>query len=370
MKPPLSRILRILALLAAAVLVLSLPVLLTPQEAAIPGTEATERTLLRIWTVNAPGGAQAWLTAQLRTWEKQHPGVMTYLRQVSPEELADPEAVLPDMVLYMPGDITAPEELFLPLSGEMPVREALLRCGRWQGEQYGLPLCWGAWVLAIDSAAEPGAATTPAPTTLLGRPAATPMVSSTEAPYPLEGVSRADCTLRSPGGAALLTLMRTLGGALPPLPEGFGQSSAPAVYAAFQARTCASAMLTTGQVTALEGLVSAGKTSAFRVMTAEEIITDQVWLASLTPGTAPASAQLLGWLVSRDGQETLSTQGLHTVREDLTLYAAGTPARVEQAAQRALSAVNAYIPAEDVSSAAWQVLQGRMDFSQALLPLL
>lgn len=368
---------------AAAILCIALiglaawgiPALLTGN-ADVPGLTSEERVLLRIWAVNAPGGAQAWLKTQLRAFEKQHPGVSTYLRTVSPADLTNPEAILPDVVLYMPGDVTDPTSLFLPLTGDMtvresgPIREELLRCGRWRAQQYGLPLCWGAWVLAIDSALEPGGALTPAPTTLLGRPVATDAAGATPVPgYPLEAASGVACALQAPGGAALFTVNLLLE-ERPPLPESFGSLSSAEVYSAFQKRQCATAMLTTGQATAFSGIVSGGSGFPFRIMTAEEVITDQVWLASLTADAPREAALLLSHLASAQAQKALSSQGLHTVRDDLTLYAAGMSAEVEQSARQSLSAINAYIPAEEVQSAAWQFFHGRLTLDEALLPLM
>lgn len=369
MKLTFRRLLAPLALGAIAVLVLSLPAILS-REQRVPGLDAEDRTLLRIWVTNAPGGAQSWLTEALRAFEKQHPGVMTYLRTVSPEDLTAPDAVLPDVTLYMPGDVTAPETLFTPLSGSLTAQESLLRCGRWQGMQYGLPLCWGAWVLAIDGALDPGSASTPAPTTLLGYAAATPGVTAAPG-YPLEAAARADCPLQAPGGAALFALSCLLRPEeRPPLPEGFASQTAAQVYGAFQARKAATAMLTTGQVTALTSLASAGKAFSFRVMVPGEVITDQVWLASLTPDAPEEAASLLAFLTSREAQTLLSHQGLHTVRDDLTLYAADVPCQVEQAGRRALTALNAYLSRQEAASAAWRAFQGTMGLSEALMPLI
>ena len=316
-----------------------------------------------------------WLKSQLRQFEKLHPGISTYLRTVSSDELTQPDAVLPDILLYMPGDVTEPAAYFLPLSGEMAardglLREELLRCGRWRDAQYGLPLCWGAWVLAIDSTLEPGSATTPAPTTLLGRPAATADASATpERGYPLEAAMQNECALQSPGGAALFTL-----GVLlkehPPLPEGFGTLSSGEVYAAFQRRQCATAMLTTGQATAFAGLTSGGSGFPHRIMAADEVITDQVWLASVTADAPPEAALLLAFLTSADAQKSLSGQGLQTVRRDVLLYAAGLSSKVESAARQSLSAINAYVPTAEVQSAAWQFFTDRITLNDALLPLM
>ena len=365
----LRRVLILIPLALIVLLLLILPGVLRTQE-PIPGLTGSDRTLLRIWLMGSPGGGQSWLTQQLHAWEKQHPGVTTYLRTVSPEEVQSSEAVLPDVLLYMPGDITEPGSLLQPLTCPDGLREELLRCGRWRGEQLGLPLCWGAWVLAVDSALEPGTALTPAPTTLLGKPAAT--ASPTAAPgYPLTAAAGAECPLQSPGGAALFALQLLLPpGERPPFPEDLAQKSPAEVYADWQARRCASAMLTTGQATAFTSLVSGGKGFPFRILVPEEIVTDQVWLASLTADAPPEAASLLAFLTGRDAQEALAAQGLHTVRDDMRLYAAGFSAQVEQAAGTGLSAVNAYLPAGDVHSAAWQSLQGTLEFTSALLPLM
>ena len=364
------RRLMILFSLALAVLVMCAARSAMHRSVRVPALEGDARTLLRIWITGSPGGAQAWLTGQLRQWEKRHPGTMTYLRTVSPEELTAQGSVLPDVVLFMPGDLDDPTRLFTPLSGTFDAREELLRAGRWRGEQYGLPLCWGAWVLAIDGALEPGSAATPAPTTLLGRPAATAAPSAVPG-YPLSAASEAACALQSPGGTALLSLLTLLpAGDHPPLPQDFAQLPPAEVYRAWQSRQCATAMLTTGQAVAFTALAGSGHGFPFRLMTPPEVITDQVWFAGVTPDAPPEAAALLSFLSSRESQEALAAQGLHTVRDDLTLYASGFSAEVEAAASLALSAVNAFLPARQVLDAAWQAFSGGSSLSQALLPLM
>ncbi|MGN1019242.1 MAG: hypothetical protein ACI4O7_02620 [Aristaeellaceae bacterium] len=339
-----------------------------PSPASLSGGQ--ERTLLRIWTVSAVGGGESWLREQLRLFEGQHPGVMTYLRAVSPGELTEPEAVLPDLVLYTPGTFTAPDACFAPLAVPDGLREPLLRCGRWQTLQYGLPLCWGGYVLCIDGALEPDAASTPAPTTLLGRPAATPEASASPQPYPYDAAMASAVPLAAPGGCGTLALCCLLEPSLrPPLAEGF---AAPAeVYAAFRGRSCASAVLTTGQLTALSSLASAGKGFAFRTMAPSQVITDQVWLGSVVRGAEESAAPaLLAYLTGREAQQRLSAQGLYPAREGLSLYPSGAQGEIETAAARSLTAVNAYVPPEDVCAAAWQVYTGQAGLSDALLPLL
>ena len=129
-------------------------------------------------------------------------------------------------------------------------------------------------------------------------------------------------------------------------------------------------MLTTGQATALTSLVSSGKGFPFRIIVPGEVVTDQVWMASVTADAPPEAAALLSFLTEREAQQALTSQALHTVRDDLTLYTAGFSAEVEQAGQRTLSVINAYLSAQQAHDAAWQALQGTPGFSEALPPLL
>ena len=360
---------RLLAL-ALTALLLFLAWGLAQRETSPMLPQASERSLLRVWVTSSVGGGTAWLREQLKAWEKQHPGVMTYLRTVSPEEAVEEGAVLPDVILYMPGDFTAPQDIFAPLSGAMPAREALLRAGRWQGEQYGLPLCWGAWVLAVDGALEPEMASTPAPTTLLGRPAVTASPQATPTPgFPVEAANQAEVPLQAPQGASLFALSQLMQHK-PRIPENFALLPSAEVYSGFRARRYASAMLTTGQITAFSSLTSAGKGFPFRVMVPEEVITDQLWLGSAVQGAAEEAASLLAFLTGQEAQKALSAQGLHTVRDDLRLYASGTEAQVEAAGARSLTAINAYVPAEDAASAAWRVFEGRENLSEALMGII
>lgn len=330
---------------------------LKPVQEGLPGREDSQRHLLRIWICSSPGGGEGWLRSCLKSWEKQHPGVMTFLRSVTPEELSREDAVLPDILLYTPGDVSAPETHFTPLTGLDGLREPLLRAGRWQGQQYGLPLCYAGYALAINSEAEPHLAVTPAPTTLLGRPAATSQPDATVTP----GLP-AQASLLAPKGCGLFTLSMLLTEP-PTLGEDFAATGTGDVYTRFRARQADAALLTTGQITALNGVLPC------RIITPDEIITDQVWFASLFTGADETAAQLLAYLVQPESQKLLSQQGLYTVREDLRLYATGTEGAMESAG-RSLTAINAYMPLADVESAAWQVFHGRMELSDALLPLL
>lgn len=354
-------------LLIAALLLLPLP----KNTDVLPGTRAPQRQLIRVWTLSSIGGGQAWLKAALRTYEQQHPGVMTYLRQARAEELTAEGAVLPDLLLYMPGDLTD-GSLLLPLTGQLNADEALLRCGRWRGDQVGLPLCWAGYALAVSATLEPGSAVTPAPTTLLGRPAATPAPNATATPgYPAEAARAASEALQCPRGAGFFTLALLLDEASrPPLPEGFGTQDSAEVYRRYRTGLCASALLTSGQAVALDALITEGSAPATRYLVPEEVITDQVWLGSIVTGAGEGTAELLAHLASSEAQRLLSSQGLQPACRTLRLYAAGLPAAISRAADHALTALNAFVSAEDTAQAAWQVYQGTMTLSDALLPLI
>lgn len=345
--------------------------LLLPGDAAPHALDTGhDRQLLRIWSVSGIGGSDSWLKKQLQRFEKTHPGVMTYLRTVSPAQLTDPDAVLPDLVLYTPGTLKAPQDVFIPISGVEHLRESLLRSGRWQGQQYGVPLCWGAYVLCVDSAIEPFAAVTPAPTTLLGKPAATPGASAAPQPYPYDAVLAADTPLLAPSGCGTFALCCLLEpGRRPVLPEGIHTTAD--VYTRFRSRQCASAVLTTGQLIAFDALTVSGKGFACRTLVPAEIITDQVLMASMVKGAKNTSAaELLAFLTGTEAQQALISQGLHTARSDLILYSAGVEGQVEASARRSLTAINAYVPTENVSTSAWQVYNRQTGLSEALLPLL
>ena len=217
------------------------------------------------------------------------------------------------------------------------------------------PLCWGAWVLAVDSAYDPQTAATPAPTTLLGRPSSTLSPEQTPALFPLEKADAANCPLLSPGGCALYALREIFANqAYPRWTDDFAQLPSDTVYQRFRERKCASAMLTTGQVVAFSGLTSAGKGFPFRVMVGQTVTTEQVLLSSICAGAQDGAADLLSFLVSRGAQEQLVHQGLFSVREDLALYPSGWAAEVEQAARRGITMPDAFQSDEALRQKAWQ----------------
>ena len=81
----------IICALSVLLLILSgvLAFYLHGQNRPIAGLSGDNRTLLRVWMLHSPGGAARWVETQLSAYERQHPGVLIYLRQVSADELTD-----------------------------------------------------------------------------------------------------------------------------------------------------------------------------------------------------------------------------------------------------------------------------------------
>lgn len=358
-------------LLCVAALGLTLALCLTlmgrdTERETLPGARLPQRRQVRVWTLGAIGGGTSWLKSALRAYEKEFPGAMTYLREASVEELSSPDAPLPDLVIYLPGDVSDPSA-FSPLSGEINAEEALLRCGRWEGRQMAAPLCYGGYVAAISETMEQSAVQTPAPTPLLGLPAPTGTINATATPgYPVQAEGR----LQIASGPGMLAAAQVLLGARPPLAENLGVPSQAEVYAGLLAGTWPAAVLTTGQAVALEARMRASAGPACRFLVPEEVITDQVWLASVPHGAEGEGGALLAFLLSDKAQKLLSSQGLQPVRRSLRLYAQGVSAQVAASGARGLYAVNAYWPRERVAAACRRVLEGQESWADAIAPLL
>ena len=134
----------IICALSVLLLILSgvLAFYLHGQNRPIAGLSGDNRTLLRVWMLHSPGGAARWVETQLSAYERQHPGMLIYLRQVSADELTAEETLLPDVVLYRPGDIPDPDGLFLPISGDAPIFAGLRRMIRKLPPRPPRRRCW------------------------------------------------------------------------------------------------------------------------------------------------------------------------------------------------------------------------------------
>ena len=135
----------IICALSVLLLILSgvLAFYLHGQNRPIAGLSGDNRTLLRVWMLHSPGGAARWVETQLSAYERQHPGALIYLRQVSADELTAEENLLPDVVLYRPGDIPDPDGLSCRFRA---MRRFSRGCcpagGRWRIRFAGARGCW------------------------------------------------------------------------------------------------------------------------------------------------------------------------------------------------------------------------------------
>lgn len=108
-----------------------------------------ESRTLTLWLVGTPLGDEKLITQLCTACEKSRPGLRIYLRRADAAELTHPEAVLPDAVLYGPGDILLPEKCLLPIQAPDSIPPESLSCCRSAGTLYGLPLWYAPSVLSL-----------------------------------------------------------------------------------------------------------------------------------------------------------------------------------------------------------------------------
>ena len=144
------------ALLATALLLYSMPGLLTRHLSSTGRTDdrlkpAKARTMV-VWVTSWMEEDRKLIASLCTAFEKQQPGLRIYLRRVDAHELSLPDAVLPDVVLHVTGDISAPEDGLIPVahSAEMPDVKAASGC--LQGRQYGIPLWYSPMVFSVPKA--------------------------------------------------------------------------------------------------------------------------------------------------------------------------------------------------------------------------
>lgn len=336
----------------------------TAGEISLPGTGERQRVILRVWDVDGPTGSSAWLRAQCAAFEKTLPGLTVYLRSVPAEECFAPETVLPDVICFADGTFTAPEQLFAPLYGVEGVAERFLQSGRWQGEQYAAPLAAEGWILAVGENYLNAPVQTPAPTTLLGRAAATPTAAQ-ETP-PVEKLREQAFPLAA-RGQGLFALCAWLGPQPLPLPE-LSMSQAETMNALTRGEA-ASALLSTGQWAKVSEMIAQGQCAGFQPWTPPEALAPRMLYAGLTRQAQPEAAALLSYLLSEQAQQGLAQRYLFSVREDTLLYFASPWSELESSMRRSGCPVNGFWPRERVENAAWAAYQGAVDWETALAEL-
>lgn len=336
-------------------------------EAMLPGTGERQRTILRVWDVDGPTGSSAWLRTQCGNFEKIMPGLTVYLRSVPAGECFVPGAVLPDVICFADGTFSAPEQVLAPLHGTEGVEETFLQSGRWQGEQYALPLAAETWVLAVGEAYLPSPAQTPVPTTLLGRAVATPLEERTDATaLPLDTLRRQTMPLAA-RGQGLFALGAWLGVQPLPLPEQV--MSQGEILTALYRGEAASALLTSGQWAAAESRMAQGQANAYQVWVPTEALAPRMLYAGLTQSAQPQAAALLSYLISAPAQQGLAQQHLFSVCEDVLLYFSAPWVEMERTVRKTGAPVNAFWPRERVENAARAAYQGTVALDIALAEL-
>lgn len=324
------------------------------EESLPPGITAPEKRLLRIWIMSDPVSASSWLRRQAAKLEKENAGISVYLRTALPQELFHKDAVLPDLIFFGPGVIKAPEKLFVPLSGDLSASDGALRAGKWQGQQYAVPVCMDGYTLVYDPAILGTKAATPAPTPLLGIGAARTNTPAPKAETSFDDLrdalvktpmgKTAVCDFQSTAGMPL-TLFTLLSGGkqgLPSavLPTGFGSAAKETVLSDFVVGKSRAAVLLLSQ---LGSVTRQGKPFAYFSFPLPA--TDKYLCAGIVTGSGQDLAMMyLRMLLSPAGQQDLTQNGLMAVSNNVTLYG-GDPVfgELEEKMQGDLILPNAFL---------------------------
>lgn len=282
-----------------------------------------ERNVLRVWVTETFMGSLSAISNAAKAFEQANPGVNVRIRRAQAEEYARPEAVLPDVALYMPGIFTAPQEIFVPFAADERIRAAFAAAGRWQDELYGLPVLAGAYGLMINDAMyegdfSPGAL----------QKAAKPAQGKTKPPvYALE--CPLDASLCFPAA-----LVAQGGGLLGGFPQGLRREAGEGVlsgeflsltretaFTRFRKGMVAALLSTQREVRRMSALCDAGKGVEFSVLAPQEAFCDQILFCSVVRGGQEDLArQFAMQLLKEEYQYALAEFGFFTVLEGLSIY--------------------------------------------------
>ncbi len=292
-----------------------------------------QRQVLRVWVIEGWIGSTAWLEKQGAVFERAHPGVNLRIRRAQAEELMSPGAVPPDVVLFAPGVMDAPDTLLAPLAGALPVRDELAVAGRWRGQQYGVPVAMGGYAMLVNSARiAPSERGILLEETL--RAAAKPQKGKQPAQYAL--ACAADGALAYP--TALLAVGGALSGGWPQgmlalkqdgvLPKDFVACTPDKAYSDFVSGQVSALLATQREIRKFHALVGAGKGFDAWTQVASQPMTDQLLLCGIVGGQADDARETLcaAWLTQltgADAQQALTGYGLFPVRGDVAGYDPG-----------------------------------------------
>ena len=157
------------ALLATALLLCCMPGLLSRHLGDAGRTDdrlkpAKARTMV-VWVTSWLEEDRKLIANLCTAFEKQRPGLRIFLRRTDAGELAVKDAVLPDVVLHVTGDILSPGDGLAPLGAVGAEMQQAYSSGCWQGVQYAVPLWYSplvcsvptSWFLKKSQPAEQGA---------------------------------------------------------------------------------------------------------------------------------------------------------------------------------------------------------------------
>ena len=260
---------------------------------------------LRVWVCQDwSSGFSAWLMEQAAAFEKQHSGTHVRIQRVQPGAWETPGAVLPDVLLFAPGSLGNPQDYLRPFEGTSDFIEEAARSGRWMARQYALPVALGGYVALVNEALYPASGTLSDPGVLKKT-----QRYAIGAPY-------------SGGVAALLGWERGISAARSlPLPDGFGASTADAMYAKFTQGSIAALICPIDYARKFAALESVGRGFAYRVETPLLPFTDMIIHIGRFKNNAPRGAdekanQLTLYLLSHQAQSKLQNYGLIPARLD------------------------------------------------------
>lgn len=316
---------------------------------ARPLLQPRERTVLRVWVTETFTGSLSAISKAAKAFERENPGVNVRIRRAQAEEYTRPEAVLPDVALYMPGIFTAPQEMFVPFAADGRIRPAFAAAGRWRGELYGLPILVGAYGLMINDALYDGDFSLDAL-----KNAAKPAQSKKQpAIYALE--CPIDASLCFPAA-----LVAQGGGLLGGFPQGlrreaeagvlsgeFLSLTREAAFTRFRKGTAAALLCTQREVRRMSALCEAGKGFDFSVIAPQEAFCDQILFCSVVRGgQQELAAKFAAQLLTEEYQRLLTNFGFFTVLEGLSIYSEAEMPRLYAMEQGLLSptliCMNAY----------------------------
>lgn len=240
----------------------------------------------------------SWLSKQASLFEKAHSGVKIRLRRAEPGAWAEPGAVLPDLLVFAPGTLDAPETLLTPIAGAEGFWEEPLRAGRWQTQQYALPLALGGYAVVIHEKLWPEGAEWRAPGT-----------EKKQVRYALhcaQGGGLVALAQWPEGVAAARTLT---------VHPDLGQAMPEPAYQDFAAGRVTAFVCTLDQVRRFAALEAAGKGFAHRVQALPSGFCDQILLAGIPKDEREAerlsmTEALLQALTQEEAQNALAEYGL------------------------------------------------------------